>query len=138
MHRRVMEDVQLKDGTELRAGSNVAVSAERMWDSTVHEDPDIFDGYRYYNMRRNGKAAGCQLVNTSIDHMGFGHGRHACPGRFFAADESKIILSHLLLKYDWKMSSEQKPVQRIFGFFSSPDDTIKAAMKRRQEEVALP
>lgn len=73
MHRRVMEGVKLKDGTELPAGSNVAVSVERMWDSAVYENPEVFDGYRYYNMRKNGKAAGTQLVNTGIDSLGKHH-----------------------------------------------------------------
>lgn len=73
MHRRVMEGVKLKDGTELPAGSNIAVSVERMWDSAVYENPEVFDGYRYYNMRKNGKTAGTQLVNTGIDSLGKHH-----------------------------------------------------------------
>jgi len=36
-------------------------------------------------------------------YIGFGHGMHACPGRFFAGNELKVALAHLLLKYDWKM-----------------------------------
>lgn len=31
------------------------------------------------------------LVTTSPNHLAFGHGKHACPGRFFAATEIKII-----------------------------------------------
>lgn len=138
MHRRVTEDVKLKDGTELPAGSNIAVSVERMWGSAVYENPEVFDGYRYYNMRKNGKTAGTQLVNTGIDSLGFGHGRHACPGRFFAADEAKILMSHLILKYDWNLVPGQKPTQRDFGFFSSPDHTVKVQVKRRKDEVRLP
>lgn len=138
MHRRVMEYIKLKDGTELPAGSNIAVSVERMWDPAVYENPEVFDGYRYYNMRKNGRTAGTQLVNTGIDSLGFGHGRHACPGRFFAAEEAKILISHLLLKYDWKLVPGQKPAQRDFGFFSSPDHNVKVQVGRREEEVTFP
>lgn len=44
------------------------------------------------------------LVTTSPDHLALGHGEHACPGRFFAAIEIKILLCHLLLKYEWELS----------------------------------
>lgn len=35
--------------------------------------------------------------------MGFGYGRHACPGRFFAAAEIKLLLARLLLDYEIAM-----------------------------------
>jgi cytochrome P450 len=35
--------------------------------------------------------------------MGFGFGRHACPGRFFAANEIKLIVARLLMDFDIKM-----------------------------------
>jgi hypothetical protein len=37
---------------------------------------------------------------TSPDNINFGHGRHACPGRFFAAGMVKIILMEILRRYD--------------------------------------
>ena len=39
--------------------------------------------------------------------MGFGYGRHACPGRFFAAAEIKLLLARILLDYEVKMPEEQ-------------------------------
>ncbi|KAK1499410.1 ent-kaurene oxidase [Colletotrichum cuscutae] len=35
--------------------------------------------------------------------MAFGFGRHACPGRFFAATEIKMLIARLLLEYDIRM-----------------------------------
>ncbi|RYP83580.1 hypothetical protein DL769_001334 [Monosporascus sp. CRB-8-3] len=32
--------------------------------------------------------------------LGFGFGKHACPGRFFAINEMKIFIAHMLLNYD--------------------------------------
>ena len=40
--------------------------------------------------------------------MTFGHGRYACPGRFFAGLQSKIILVHILLHYDLKVPGDGK------------------------------
>jgi len=39
--------------------------------------------------------------------MSFGLGRHACPGRFFAANEIKLIVARILLEFDLKMPEGQ-------------------------------
>jgi cytochrome P450 len=41
------------------------------------------------------------------ENMGFGYGRHACPGRFFAATEIKLIVARILLDYDFKLPEGQ-------------------------------
>ncbi|KAF6827222.1 cytochrome p450 monooxygenase, partial [Colletotrichum musicola] len=84
MSRSVTANVELSDGTKLARGSNIAVSAERMWDPEVYENPLEFDGYRFFRERGGPNDAANQLVSTGISHMGFGHGMHSCPGRFFA------------------------------------------------------
>jgi cytochrome P450 len=32
--------------------------------------------------------------------LGFGFGKHACPGRFFALNEVKMFVAHMVLNYD--------------------------------------
>ena len=32
--------------------------------------------------------------------LGFGFGRHACPGRFFALNEMKVCIAHMLLNFE--------------------------------------
>ncbi|KAH7009754.1 cytochrome P450 [Ilyonectria destructans] len=108
MHRRVMEDVVLSDGTYIARGSATAVSSEKVWDPSAYPDPNKFDGYRFYRGRENGADAANQLVTTSTSHMGLGHGMHSCPGRFFASDEAKVVLCHLLMKYDFKLAPGEK------------------------------
>ncbi len=44
-----------------------------------------------------------QFVSVTKENMSFGFGRHACPGRFFAANEIKLILSRIRLHYDMKL-----------------------------------
>lgn len=46
-------------------------------------------------------------MTVTKENMGFGYGRHACPGRFFAAAEIKLLLARILLDYDVKMPEEQ-------------------------------
>ena len=45
-----------------------------------------------------------QFVTTNnADQLHWGVGTHACPGRFFAQYEIKMLLSEILLKYDFKL-----------------------------------
>ncbi|EXJ92197.1 hypothetical protein A1O3_00747 [Capronia epimyces CBS 606.96] len=47
-----------------------------------------------------------QFIATSPTYLGFGHGRHSCPGRFFAANELKLLVAYLLTRYDIQMVVE--------------------------------
>ncbi|KAK0613206.1 hypothetical protein B0T14DRAFT_590787 [Immersiella caudata] len=93
----------------------VAVSASKMWDEKTHSNADQWHGYRFYNQKQiPGKEHLAQLVNTSANHLGFEHGRRACPERFFAANGVKIILVYVLLKYEWKLPEGATPKPRAF------------------------
>ncbi|KAK1674683.1 cytochrome P450 [Colletotrichum godetiae] len=140
MFRQAIADVTLSDGTKIPKGSSVAVSGERMRDPVFYENPNEFDGYRFLRMRESGKPgqeAAAQLVTTSVNHLGFGHGEHSCPGRFFAASEAKIIIAHLLLKYDWNYDTAYKMRLRKFGFAEEADPDLKVSCKRREMEISL-
>ncbi|KAH6652737.1 cytochrome P450 [Truncatella angustata] len=102
MRRRVERRIQLSNGLLLQPGDRVTFeSAFRMWDSNVHERAEQWDPYRFLRMRSQpGKESLAPLEAVSSDHMAFGYGQHACPGRFFAANQIKISLCHLLIKYD--------------------------------------
>lgn len=50
-----------------------------------------------------------QWATTSSDFLGFGHGRGACPGRFFAAAELKLMLAYIILHYDFEMLETRPP-----------------------------
>ncbi|KAJ5265329.1 hypothetical protein N7524_006347 [Penicillium chrysogenum] len=136
MHRLVLEEITLSDGTLLPKGSVIGVSADRMWSPSVHENPAQFDGFRFQRMRDQpgGSTNQAHLVSTSVNHLAFGHGKHACAGRFFVAHEAKIALTHLLLKYDWKLASTSanaKPME--FGLVLQANPKAKICIRGRQE-----
>jgi cytochrome P450 len=138
MRRIALEDVKLSDGTVIPKNSQVCVTARRMWDSEIHENPDKFNPYRFYNMRQEAENhARAQLVMTGPDHLAFGHGNQACPGRFFAANEIKIILIYLLLRYDWEIAEGQTPQVHRAGVFNMSDPKLKMMVPRRQEEMSI-
>jgi hypothetical protein len=47
-----------------------------------------------------GVVANSQFVGVGSTSLTFGYGRHACPGRFFAANEIKMIMAEILLRYE--------------------------------------
>ncbi|KAI1690339.1 Cytochrome P450 [Pyrenophora tritici-repentis] len=107
LRRMATDNLVTSDGLEIKKGQRVAVDLGNMVDLKAYPEPEKFDIYRYYNMRQNpATAVKSQLVATSVDNLTFGHGNHACPGRFFAANEIKLALCHLLLKYDWELSPD--------------------------------
>ena len=104
-----------------------------------YEDPLRYNPYRFMKMRENpSEESRAHLVSISPQHFGFGHGLHACPGRFFAANEVKIALAHILLKYDWKLAegcADLKPL--VIGSVLAGDPAVKLLVRRRKEELDI-
>ncbi|KAI1608962.1 putative cytochrome P450 [Exophiala viscosa] len=75
------------------------------------------------------KQANLSFVSTSPTYHAFGHGRHACPGRFFAANELKLLLAHMLLKYEFEMLPS-RPESKWLGTALVPP--MKATIKIRR------
>jgi hypothetical protein len=70
------------------------------------------------------------LVTTSDTYLAFGHGRHACPGRFFAAQEMKLMLAYVLQNYDIEKLREKPPSTMLMGT-NVPNEKAKIRVKRR-------
>lgn len=55
------------------------------------------------------------------------------PGRFFAAQELKLMLSEVVLNYDVKMEGgKDRPSNFIFGMNVAPDVTAKVMFRKRR------
>ncbi|THC96863.1 hypothetical protein EYZ11_003687 [Aspergillus tanneri] len=128
----------LPDGTKIPKGTSFMVPTRTvMLDPQVYPDPDRFDGERFFRQRFENETR-AQLVTASIDYLGFGYGKHACPGRFLAANEIKVALCHLLLKYDFKFvdgGSRPEPLVWETAYLANP--AVKVMVRRRQEELCL-
>lgn len=139
MRREVLSRMTLSDGTSLAPGTFLTVSCDGHRSPTVYSSPDggsdpsQFDGYRFHRLRSvPGNENTAQFVSTSPYHLGFGHGNHACPGRFFAANEVKIAMCYLLRRYDWKLAEGQAEPKVIpFGMSQISDPNAKVSLRRR-------
>lgn len=100
--RIATQSLTLPDGTFVPAKTKMELPTSAVnVDEEYFADPNTFDGLRFYHRRQKGES---NMTYTSVGktNLGWGVGRHACPGRFFADIEIKIILSELLIHYDIK------------------------------------
>ena len=62
----------------------------------------------------------------------------ASPGRFFAANELKLIMAHIILNYDLKLEDPSAPrdhITRWHTLFPSP--AVRVLFKKRQDVSAV-
>ncbi|TLS20605.1 uncharacterized protein PpBr36_11118 [Pyricularia pennisetigena] len=119
-------------------GTRVGTDTSYRVNPEFYKDPFKFDFYRYARWRGTDKDSIAHLVNTSPQNLGFRHGRHACPGRFFAANELKIILYHLLIKYDFRLVDGFSYATMPLGLLLNVNPTTRFIMRRRKEvELSL-
>ncbi|KAK4499796.1 hypothetical protein PRZ48_007982 [Zasmidium cellare] len=141
MLRHVKDTVTLSDNTRIPKGSQIMVIDTGTQDSAIHEHPEKFDAYRYVKLRsRPGEESKHQIVTTEPTNLTFGYGQYACPGRFFAAHEMKILLCFLVLRYDFRRpdkGDEQAPDYVAFEQMSYTNPFIRIQSRRRREEVDL-
>ncbi|KAI0362950.1 cytochrome P450, partial [Pilatotrama ljubarskyi] len=136
--RKAMKDITLRDGTFIPRGCGVSIASYGTHhDQSIYPDPQVFDPFRFSRMReQEGEGVKHQFVNTSTDYIAFGHGRHACPGRFFAANELKLVLAYILLNYDFKLGDgdRQKSNAHYWGLALVPVSDAKIFFRKRKRE----
>lgn len=147
MRRIAEKDLKLSDGTVIPRGTYTMIAPVPMLDPHLYGPaPEQFDGHRFMRMRDRAQgqvAQGAndtnidryQYVSTSSEDLTFGHGRHACPGRFFASYEIKILLAYLLLHFDFKPATQTASEMKKHGFEQTVDHGQKLLYKARDSEV---
>lgn len=76
-----------------------------------------------------------------MDHIVFGHGNHACPGRFFASNEIKVVLIELLRSWDFRLKGDvegkggedKRPKGFQFQLGYSPNTKAEIEFRRRKD-----
>lgn len=138
--RIVKEPLILSDGLTLPTNTYVCV----VHTASIGRESEPFDGFRY-SKKRDGGGCGVegarsssstrdQYSSTDRDHNTFGHGRYACPGRFIAAVEIKMVLAEMLLRYDVKfIGGEGRPKNMQFAELGFQDPRVRVFVRERRE-----
>lgn len=140
--RMALSDYTFKSGRHpltIPKGTFVAAPATAIHRSNdiYGEDASEFKAFRFSELREDkDSAAKHQMVSTNSGYLAFGHGVHACPGRFFAANELKVLLSYILLRYDVRLPAERggkrPPNTYQFGVVRA-DTTVELEFKPREQ-----
>jgi len=132
--RTAVNDYTFSDGTLIPRGTMVAVALDNVnLNEKNYPDPLTFDPWRFVKLKEQdttGKRF--DIVTTGLDSLSFGYGRHACPGRYFAACELKLMFAHLVMNYDMKLENEgERPKDTWVASHCVPNPNAKVLFRRR-------
>ncbi|GFP59787.1 cytochrome P450 monooxygenase ATR2 [Trichoderma asperellum] len=134
--RKVIKPIDLSDGTHLPAGTRVlAPQAGISIDEQFFHNPTELDPLRFYHMRQESAEASNRWQFTSLNdtNLNFGAGKHACPGRFFAGNEIKLILAFFLINYDVRLKKgDKRPQPMALVMTKGPNPNTEFEFRRRQ------
>lgn len=135
------EEIITPSGVKIPYGATVCVPGFTvMHDDEVYEDAETFRPFRFAEQRREDSVEYVERANksfptTSCECLAFGHGRNACPGRFFAANELKLILAYAVLNYDIEVTPGKRPRNEWIGQKRIPP--FEATIRIRKSVVIL-
>ena len=149
MNRVAVVDYTFADGTFIPKGTNITISVDRAhMNPDIYLEPEKFDPFRFVKMKAEvalndsrqdtmpsfrSPEKKFDMVSTSCYSLGFGHGRHACPGRYFATSELKLMLAHVVMNYDIKLEKEGvKPEDLWIATARVPNPTTEVLFRRRR------
>lgn len=134
-----------EEGWTAPYGSHISVAVDaRHFDPEVYPDPHTYDAFRFSremgayeagdkSSKEYLKLKSKSIVSTSQDFLLFGHGRHACPGRFFIEGELKMLLAYMLMNYDLQHFSKGRPKNFVFGGVNAPPAGATMKVRRKKE-----
>lgn len=135
------DGITTPDGLYLKRGNIVGVPALPVHhDPTIYHDPNSFVPFRFLRptgedmqqrQSEDRKTRSTNTVDTSLTFLSFGHGRHVCPGRFFAANEIKLLLACIALKYDIE-PLERRPEPVPYGSTMTPNPKVSLRVRRKK------
>lgn len=141
MHRIMEESHTLSDQTKLPKGAHVCMATHAIQnDAQVNADPKTFDPMRSYRLRqKQGEAHMDQFATTERNMLNFGYGKLACPGRYFASLAIKVLLTKLIMDYDFKLLPQQTRPANMSAFeFVFPDREAELLVRRREKRGESP
>ncbi|KAK1231304.1 hypothetical protein PQX77_005584 [Marasmius sp. AFHP31] len=132
--RIARKDFTFSNGTIIPAGTSVGLPTFHIHRSEeAYPSPYSFNPTRFSELReKEGEGIKHHMVTPTPDWLGFGVGRHACPGRFFAVNEIKALIAHVVMTYDVKLKDTNEfPTELYFADFLTPNPKAKLLFRKR-------
>ncbi|KAK5734362.1 hypothetical protein LTR17_009026 [Elasticomyces elasticus] len=122
------------EGVFLPQGSHVATFHPDLLDDDV-----LYDPLRSYKQALGGGEDQARKQKLASDISGgqslaFGLGKHACPGRFFAVQNIKLILGWMLTRYEFQPLEKEVKMTEVGDAEVPPGKTMIKVRRRRSEK----
>ncbi|KAK7058659.1 hypothetical protein VNI00_002295 [Paramarasmius palmivorus] len=140
--RMAVTDFTFSNGTTVPAGTFLTTCQRAIHFDEVgvskltrkfYPNANEFDPLRSYRRRGDeNESLKHQMITPDLDYLSFGIGKHACPGRFFAVNELKLLFAHTLLHYDIKYDDgDAKHKPNMFGGRTILDGKTQIMFRKR-------
>ncbi|TCD69273.1 hypothetical protein EIP91_008208 [Steccherinum ochraceum] len=129
--RKTVKEITFSSGITIPPGVFLSAAATATHlDDQHYPNANVFDPWRFV-----GSDNARSFASMSADYIAFGQGRHACPGRHFAAYEMKLMLAHIVLYYDVRFpeGSNIRPRNEWIGSSIIPDRDAHVLLRKRTE-----
>jgi cytochrome P450 len=135
--RKTLKEFTFSNGVKVPSDVNIVIPSMPHRDPEVFEDPSKFDGFRFVKMKERAAMKGYSdkrfdMVAIGAHSLAFGHGRNACPGRFLAASELKMMLAYVVVTYDVKLADGIRPPDLYVIHNCIPNRTAEVLFRRRR------
>jgi len=140
--RLALKSYTFSNGLTIPKGNYVTTSSYSIHqDDGKYAEANEFKPWRFVDenhpadKEKGGPNAAKQYVETGPDYLAFGYGKHACPGRFFAANELKAMLCYVVMNYDIKLEGGEtvRPENLYVGSTVSPNPAAKVMFRKRTQ-----
>ncbi|KIM39577.1 hypothetical protein M413DRAFT_447055 [Hebeloma cylindrosporum] len=134
MQRVAVNDYTFSDGTTVPSGTTIAIALDNVHlNEKYYPNALTFDPWRFVKLKeQDATGKRFDIVTTGLDSLAFGYGRHACPGRYFAACELKLMFAHAVMNYDVKLEDEGvRPKDMWVASSCVPNPKAKVMFRKR-------
>jgi len=140
LSRKVVQPggITTPDGLYLPQGCRVATFQADLFDESMDYDPRRWYKQALADAEDGGAGKQRMAVDLSEQTLAFGRGKHACPGRFFAVQNIKLMLGWLVTNFDFEPVTE--PIKfRMVGELELVPSKLRFNVRRRKnDETAEP
>ncbi|KAL2787036.1 cytochrome P450 [Aspergillus keveii] len=132
------DSFRFDDNLVLPRGSTIVFPTQCIQlDPNIYPNPGKFDYLRFYRMKEHTQSTDARTGKEVPRHdwLSFGHGRQACPGRFYSIRLLKTILGEMMLRYDIRYAGgdRPRPPQIDLEPILAPDTRVELEFRVRQD-----
>ncbi|KAJ4714423.1 Cytochrome P450 [Melia azedarach] len=106
LHRKALKHVRYKGYDIPRGWKVLPVIAAVHLDSSLFDQPQHFNPWRWQNNGSRGSASACSSTSTTANNhfVPFGGGPRLCAGSELAKLEMAVFIHHLVLNFQWELA----------------------------------